>query len=71
MVFMKMTWEDIYDVFDGASLWENGHDMYWYRLMWGLMEYKHMNEYETTEEKGLFKSFFHYTYIHGVHRTLL
>ncbi|MBQ9981526.1 MAG: hypothetical protein IJP18_03065 [Oscillospiraceae bacterium] len=48
---MKMTWEDIYDVFDGASLWENGHDMYWYRLMWGLMEYKHMNEYETTEEK--------------------
>lgn len=51
MVFMKITWEDIYDVFDGASLWENGHDMYWYRLMWGLMEYKHMNEYETTEEK--------------------
>ncbi len=48
---MKMTWEDIYDVFDGASLWENGHDMCWYRLMWGLMEYKHMNEYENDAEK--------------------
>lgn len=48
---MKLKWEDVYDIFDGASLWENGHDMYWYQLMWGLVDYKHMNEYEDEAER--------------------
>lgn len=48
---MKLRWEDVYDIFDDASLWENGHDMYWYRLMWGLMEYKNMNCYYDENEK--------------------
>ncbi len=48
---MKLKWEDVYDIFDGASLWENGHDMYWYQLMWGLVDYKHLNEYEDEAER--------------------
>ena len=48
---MKLVWEDVYSIFDDASLWENGHDMYWYRLMWGLMEYKNMNVYSTEADK--------------------
>lgn len=51
MVYMKLSWEDVYDIFDEATIWENGHDLYWYRLMWSLMEYKHMNEYENDEER--------------------
>lgn len=51
MVFMKLKWEDVYDIFDGASLWENGHDMYWYKLMWGLVDYKHLNEYDDEAER--------------------
>lgn len=48
---MKLGWEDVCDVFEESSIWENGHDMYWYRLMWALMEYKHMNEYSNEIEK--------------------
>lgn len=51
MIFMKLVWEDVYDIFDEVSLWENGHDMYWYRLMWGLMEYRHMNCYNTESDR--------------------
>ncbi len=51
MVFMKLSWEDVCDVFEESAIWENGHDMYWYRLMWALMEYKHMNEYSNEIEK--------------------
>lgn len=48
---MKLVWEDVYDIFDDVSLWENGHDMYWYRLMWGLMEYRNMNVYSTEADR--------------------
>ena len=48
---MKLSWEDVCDVFEESAIWENGHDMYWYRLMWALMEYKHMNEYSNEIEK--------------------
>ena len=48
---MKLRWEDVYDIFDDAALWENGHDMYWYRLMWGLMEYRNMNEYDSDSDR--------------------
>ncbi len=47
MMFMKLKWDEVYDLFDGAAIWENGHDMYWYRLMWGLMDYRGMNVYHT------------------------
>lgn len=48
---MKLVWEDVYDIFDDVSLWENGHDLYWYRLMWGLMEYKNMNVYSSEADR--------------------
>ncbi len=48
---MKLSWEDVCDVFEESAIWENGHDMYWYRLMWSLIEYKHMNEYSNEIEK--------------------
>ena len=51
MVFMKLKWEDVYDIFEEASIWENEHDMYWYRLIWSLIEYKNMNEYEDEYDK--------------------
>jgi hypothetical protein len=47
---MKLKWDDVKDLFDSAALWENGHDMYWYRLMWGLMEYRGLNVYSNDEE---------------------
>lgn len=48
---MKLSWNDVYDVFDCASIWSNGHDMYWYRLIWSLLEYKNLNEYEDEFDK--------------------
>ncbi len=48
---MKLKWEDVYDIFEEASIWENEHDMYWYRLIWSLIEYKNMNEYEDEYDK--------------------
>lgn len=48
---MKMKWEDVYDIFESAALWENGHDMYWYRLMWALMEYKKMNVFQNEADR--------------------
>ena len=47
---MKLNWDDVKDIFESAALWENGHDMYWYRLMWGLMEYRGLNVYSNDEE---------------------
>lgn len=47
---MKLNWDDVKDIFDSAALWENGHDMYWYRLMWGLMDYRGLNVYSNDEE---------------------
>ena len=47
---MKLNWDDVRDLFDSAALWENGHDMYWYRLMWGLMDYRKLNVYSNDEE---------------------
>lgn len=52
MMLMKLTWDDVYDIFDEVSLWENGHDMYWYRLMWELMDYRKMNIYTEEYEKS-------------------
>ncbi|MDO5559761.1 MAG: hypothetical protein Q4F95_09200 [Oscillospiraceae bacterium] len=48
---MKLSWNDVYDVFDCASIWSNGHDMYWYRLIWSLLEYKNLNEYKDEYDK--------------------
>ena len=47
---MKLNWDDVKDIFESAALWENGHDMYWYRLMWGLVEYRGLNVYSNDEE---------------------
>ena len=47
---MKLNWDDVKDIFESAALWENGHDMYWYRLMWGLMKYRGLNVYSNDEE---------------------
>ncbi|WP_044974023.1 hypothetical protein [Ruminococcus sp. HUN007] len=47
---MKLKWDDIRDIFESAGIWENGHDMYWYRLMWGLMDYRGLNVYDSEED---------------------
>ena len=47
---MKLNWDDVKDIFESAALWENGHDIYWYRLMWGLVEYRGLNVYSNDEE---------------------
>lgn len=50
---MKISWGDISIIFEDAALWENGHDLYWYRFMWNLMNYKGLNQYNTSEEKSI------------------
>jgi hypothetical protein len=56
---MKLCWEDVCDIFEDAALWENGHDIYWYKLMWGLMDYRGMNVYNSESDvKNVFSRAF-------------